>query len=139
QQQIQDQWQTLDIVDALTKLVPVLPTDGTASKTYECRIKAKDSAQNLSRHRAETSITRLAPDAPTVTSKFDCADYVVMWQAPESQFPINRYVVRRDGVIVEEPKTNVYRMKANWGGDETWSVSAVDVAENEGLQRKSVV
>src|SRR5699024_7504962 len=28
---------------------------------------------------------------------------------------------------------NVYRMKADWGGNETWSVSAVDVAENEGL------
>src|SRR5699024_4700544 len=67
-----------------------------------------------------------------VTYRFDGPNYVMTWVKPTAQFPISEYIVRRDYVIVDSPKTNVFSMKADWGGMEMWSVAAVDVAGNEG-------
>lgn len=132
EQDIQGQWQPLDVVDKLSKLVPVLPTDGDASKTYQFRLKSQDSGGLVSANWTTVSITVNAPAAPAVAYQFDGPDFVVSWNKPATQFPVSEYIVRRNGVIVDSPKTNVYRMKADWLGDETWSVSAVDVAGNEG-------
>lgn len=139
EQDIQGQWQPLDVVDKLSKLVPVLPTEGQTSKTYQFRVKAQDSGGLVSANWTTVSLTVNAPLAPTVNYQFDGPGFVLSWDKPATQFPVSEYIVRRSGVIVDSPKTNVYRMKADWLGDETWSVSAVDVADNEGPETEIVV
>src|SRR5699024_1384344 len=132
QQKRQDQWTQVDIADKLTAELPVLPTEGQPSKTYEFRVKALDSAGLLSKNWATTSITINAPELPMLSGGFDGPDLTLNWFAKDTDFPIEYYVLRRDGMEVDNLKTNSYARKAAWLGDLDWSIAAVDVAGNEG-------
>ena len=139
EQLIEGDWQRLDIIDATNYKTDVLPTGGTESQVYEFRVRAVDSGGLVSENWTETSVTIRVPEQPSVAHRFDGPNFVLTWDTPAAQFPISHYIVRRDGLPVDAPKTNLFTIKADWGGQETWSIAAVDVAGNESAEASITV
>lgn len=127
-------WKRLDVTDTLTWLVDVLPAQGVTSKTYSFRIKAQDSAGLVSENWTYTDVTINTPDAPDLEYQFDGANLVLSWNEPDSEFAISQYVVYRDGIVVDRPKTQLFIQQVYWGAAMQWAVAAVDVAGNVGAK-----
>lgn len=139
EQKVGGEWQRLATVDATEYKTDVLPTGGTASQLYEFRVRAVDIGGLVSEAWAYASITINVPKQPSVAHRFDGPNFVLTWDEPAAQFPISHYIVRRDGLPVDAPKTNLFTIKADWGGQETWSIAAVDVAGNESAEASITV
>lgn len=101
-------------------------------------VKAIDASQLYSVNAVSTVTTITAPTVSNLVASFVKADVKLAWTGVQQSFSIREYEIRRGGTTwddaeaVTTSRTNVYRATADWSGDETWRVAAIDVDGNVG-------
>lgn len=115
-----------------------LRTGITAAGTQNFYIKAIDTSGNYSTNAASTTATISAPTVSGVTQTFVGANVELKWAGVQGSFGIREYEIRRGGSSWETAtpvttiRTTTFRQEADWLGDETWWIAAIDVAGNTG-------
>ena len=106
--------------------------------TLWIRIKAKDVNGNYSANSKDLAVTVSVPSAPAVTYVLSGPDEVLNWTIPTSGFLVDRYEIRYGatwalGTFLATTKSTTHRRKADYSGDRTYWVAAIDAIGNVGV------
>lgn len=104
---------------------------------HTIRIKSKDVNGNYSIGSKDLVVTVYAPSAPDVTYVLAGPDEVLSWTIPTSGFLVDRYEIRYGaswalGTLLTTTKSTTHRRKADFSGDRTYWIAAIDAIGNVG-------
>lgn len=104
--------------------------------TYELNVMAVDSSGNESLVYTKANVTVSAPSAPqNIMATISGPDMLISWDAPATtQFTVEQYEIREGATVLNRVKGTLYRQRVTWAGSKTFSVFAVDIKGNIGVQ-----
>ena len=100
-------------------------------------IKAIDTSGNYSTNATSVVSTVVLPVAPTITGSFAGHNAVLNWSAVEGSLSTQFYEIRYGsswaaGTLVGTAKATTFSIKAQWSGNRTFWIAAVDLNGNYG-------
>jgi hypothetical protein len=102
--------------------------------TYTFLIKSMTSSGAYSTLYSSVVFTVLSIGAPVVSKQVIDNNVLLSWTTPASMFNIDHYILRRDDAQIGISRGNFTTYFEVIAGTYTYSISAVDIAGNEGLQ-----
>lgn len=106
-----------------------------ASGSHTFRLRSKDTSKNFSNERVLT-ISISAPSAVEGINALTIYNSVSLdWDEPgQINFPIKEYNIYRDGIKIGRVNATIWTTQEATSGNFIYSVSAVDIYGNEGVQ-----
>jgi predicted phage tail protein len=112
----------------------------TTPGTYAYKIKAVDTSGNESLNAAPLSVVVAAPGVVTIATPIVAgSNFTLTWGAVVGSYPTKHYVIRKNGTFLYNHDSTTFSDIVTWGGNETFSVAPVDLANNEGPATNQVV
>lgn len=128
-------WATAALVAQVKATTLKIGTLTPGAKTY--LIRALDTSGNYSTATASTTVTIVAPGAPTVSQSVAGEAFALSWTAVAGSLATASYTIRygasyASGVTVATVNGTSYSVPINWTGARTFWVAATDVAGTTG-------
>lgn len=100
-------------------------------------VKALDTTGNYSLNAATQVVTIVSAEAPTVSSVFAGDSIVLSWTAEQGSLATQAYEIRygaswATGTVLGQIKGTTTALKAQWSGNRTFYVAAIDANNNYG-------
>lgn len=124
--------------DTATRLLNTTTTsavfDPLVSGTYTYQIKGLDSLGNYSVNSTSIVVVITQPETVSITSQTFGSNVLLYWTEPVSQFEIDYYIIEKDSIEIGQFEGTFANLLELSGGTFAYTIHAVDIAGNEGLE-----